>query len=267
NVSLIHHGLLGASPTQPTVSFTLESLEFYHQLCHHQANFSIQAFIKVLCAIHNSTYTHTLRMQFSVTFDVYLDILWRVQALVNAAWEHGQGWRIQNACLPCGFKVPGELELVPDRLHAMDGNNFMKQVDGSGNCDEHVFSSDYLIPPSIVDNFKDDVATHPGTQAQLPQALPFGDEKTWCTDNWTVANTVSKGTAQVFQQTGGFISACRHTIIETFIEMWQSGELAKYGLATINKLLNVFGANQGVKYDIGGSHKVTIAASSISEKA
>lgn len=122
-------------------------------------------------------------------------------------------------------QVPGELELVPDRLHAMDGNNFMKQVDGSGNCDEHVFSSDYLIPPSIVDNFKDDVATHPGTQAQLPQALPFGDEKTWCTDNWTVANTVSKGTAQVFQQTGGFISACRHTIIETFIEMWQSGEL------------------------------------------
>ena len=53
NITLIHHGLLGASPSQPTVSFTLESLEFYHQLRHCQANLSIQAFMKVLCAIHN----------------------------------------------------------------------------------------------------------------------------------------------------------------------------------------------------------------------
>lgn len=56
NVALIQHGLLGASPTQPTVAFTLESLEFYHQLRRCQGSLSIQAFIKVLCAIHNVCY-------------------------------------------------------------------------------------------------------------------------------------------------------------------------------------------------------------------
>ena len=42
---------------------------------------------------------------------------------------------------------------------------------------------------------------------------------------------------------------------------------AKYGLAIINELLDVFGANQGVGYDIGCSHQITVAASSLSEKA
>jgi CxC1 like cysteine cluster associated with KDZ transposases len=53
NVALIHHGYLGASPSQPTIAFTLEALEFYHQLRRRQANFSVQAFVKVLCVIHN----------------------------------------------------------------------------------------------------------------------------------------------------------------------------------------------------------------------
>jgi hypothetical protein len=53
NIALICHGYLGASPSQPTIAFTLEALEFYHQLRRRQANFSVQAFIKVLCAIHN----------------------------------------------------------------------------------------------------------------------------------------------------------------------------------------------------------------------
>lgn len=41
----------------------------------------------------------------------------------------------------------------------------------------------------------------------------------------------------------------------------------KYGLATLNEILDVFGSNQAVGYDIGCSHKVTVAASSISGKA
>jgi hypothetical protein len=42
---------------------------------------------------------------------------------------------------------------------------------------------------------------------------------------------------------------------------------AKYGLATLNNLLDVFGIDQAVGYDIGCVHKITVAASSISEKA
>jgi Kyakuja-Dileera-Zisupton transposase len=122
-------------------------------------------------------------------------------------------------------QLPGEPELVPDRLHVMDGNNSMKRVDGSGHSDEHVFLSDHFIPPETVDNFKDDVATHPGTQAQPAQALPHGNDNSWCTKHWTATNAVSEGTVEVFQQTSGFLSTCCHAIVETLVEMWQSGEL------------------------------------------
>jgi Kyakuja-Dileera-Zisupton transposase len=105
----------------------------------------------------------------------------------------------------------------------MDGNNSMKRVDASGHADERVFISDYLIPPTKVDAFRDDVRTRPGTvPGNVP---PFGDETTVCTEHWTVANTVSEGTVDVFEQTGGFLSTCRHAIVETLAEMRRSGEL------------------------------------------
>jgi hypothetical protein len=159
----------------------------------------------------------------------------------------------------------------------MDANNSMKRVNGFGHSDERTFASDYHIPPWKVDIFKDDVETRPGTSLTSP-------DETICTKNWTVANTVSEGTVEVFHQTGGFILACRHGIIETFAEMRNSGELwvlmqnflytycviwcrAKYGLATLNEILDVFGPNQAAGYDIGCSHKVTVNASSLGEKA
>jgi hypothetical protein len=57
NVALIRQGYLGSSPSQPTAAFTLEVLEFYHQLRRRQANFSVQSFIKVLCAIQNVVFS------------------------------------------------------------------------------------------------------------------------------------------------------------------------------------------------------------------
>jgi hypothetical protein len=120
-------------------------------------------------------------------------------------------------------QLPGEPVLVPARLQAMDGNNSMKRVNGWGHSDDRVFISNYLIPPSHVDLFKDDVQTRPGL-AQSPSS-PASTEEISCTKRWVVANTVSEGTVEVFQQTGGFISACRHAIIQTFAEMRNSGEL------------------------------------------
>ena len=42
---------------------------------------------------------------------------------------------------------------------------------------------------------------------------------------------------------------------------------AKYGLETLSEILDVFGSDPAVGYDISCVHKITIAASSISEKA
>ena len=125
----------------------------------------------------------------------------------------------------CKCQLPNEPALVPDRLHAMDGNNSMKSVDSTGHADHRVFVSNYLIPPSSVDKFKDDVQMRPGAKNKSSSPLPPGHENKWCANNWTAANSVSEGSVKVFQQTGGFLCTCRHSIIETLAEMRQSGEL------------------------------------------
>jgi len=99
----------------------------------------------------------------------------------------------------------------------------MKRVDGSGHADRRVFTSDYIIPSSKVDRLY--VQTRPGAKNKSSSSLPHGHENELCADNWTAANSVSEGTVDVFEQTGGFLSACRHSIIETLAEMRRSGEL------------------------------------------
>ena len=116
-------GLLGCSPTDPSVAITLDCLELYHQLRRRQSSFSIQAMCKVLCALHNVcvlvdystrlltfiyqvTYSPSFRNQLSIAFDIYLDILRRVGQIINQKLGRDTpDWRLLNACPPCGYKV------------------------------------------------------------------------------------------------------------------------------------------------------------------
>ncbi|KAG2743396.1 hypothetical protein P692DRAFT_20850503 [Suillus brevipes Sb2] len=223
-------GLLRCSPTMPTVAITLQCLELYHQLRRRQSSFSIQAFTKV-------TYIKSFRQQFSIAFDVYLAIIREVQSRIYVALgQSDPDWRLHNSCPACTFKQPDEVALFPVSLRAMDGNNSAKQMDNVGFTDHRIFPSRYMIASSDVDRFKDDV--------RLPANSASGSE-----------NTV-----HVFEQTGIFLSACRHGIIQTLTEMRLSGELAKYPLATINKLIDAFGDHLGIGTNIGCSLRKTKAA-------
>ena len=63
NISLAHIGFLGCSPTIPLVAFSSKCLELYHQLRRRQSSFSVQAYAKVLCALHNvSLYANCIMM-------------------------------------------------------------------------------------------------------------------------------------------------------------------------------------------------------------
>ncbi|KAG0695001.1 hypothetical protein DFH29DRAFT_985063 [Suillus ampliporus] len=145
--------------------------------------------------------------------------------------------------------------LLPGRMDSIDGNNSLKRVDGSGHADEHIFRS------------VDDVRLCPGTQRVTENPTPADATESVCTNNWKTANTITDNTIKVFEQTGIFVSACHHGMVQTIIEMRQSGELAKYALATTNRILDVYGPNGATGYDIGCSYQATVNASSISAKA
>ncbi|KAI6013863.1 hypothetical protein EDC04DRAFT_2579080 [Pisolithus marmoratus] len=256
NVSLIRNGLLGCTPTSPKLAFTFQALQLYHQLQQHQSSFSIQAYTKVLCVLHGVTYWPHFQNQFSMMFDVYLAILCTIQSRIDQALGCGDpDWRLQHYCPVCMFKQPGEPLLIPSSLKAMDGNNSTKWMDRTGHTDHHVFPSAYMISRADVDTFKDD---HGNAEHHNGGG---------CADTWQAASAVDEDTVKVFKQTGIFLSACRHGIILTCAEMLHSGELTKYPLAMINKLISVHSNDQVIGSDIGCSLSTTLAVSSIAQMA
>ncbi|EGO23333.1 hypothetical protein SERLADRAFT_440064 [Serpula lacrymans var. lacrymans S7.9] len=219
---------------------------------------STQAMAKVLCALNNVIPLILSRVTV-LTYNTVsrLQILQRVRAKVNKLLGRDcPDWRFVVSYIM--LRLPDDPPLVPAQIHGMDGNNSAKRCDGASSADEHIFQSPYLISNEDVDVFQNETMLF-GHQDEEPPDI--------CTDNWTVANTVDDHTIKIFEQTGIFILACRHGIVETLVEMRHSGELAKYALATVNKLLSVFGSNQVIGYDIGFSFAKTISRSSLSNQA
>lgn len=168
-------------------------------------------------------------------FDVYLAILRIVDKRVKHALKHDTpDWRVRNACPPCTYRLEGEPSRAFNRIVAFDGNNSMKrlyQVGAARVRDMRAFTdTDYLLPPEYVDKFKDEVASHRGPT--VPDTSPdiSGNASSYnqpeCTDRWKAAAADEKKAMWgIFEETGWFVSACRHSLILWFADMIHSGEL------------------------------------------
>ncbi|KAK0493031.1 hypothetical protein EDD18DRAFT_1310681 [Armillaria luteobubalina] len=69
------------------------------------------------------------------------------------------------------------------------------------------------------------------------------------------------------EETGFFLSLCHHGSVLVGADMVRSGEQAKYPLAVIEKLLEVFGHHLGIRYDIGCKFGGTVSHSPLSNLA
>lgn len=154
--------------------------------------------------------------------------------------------------LPLEMQVPGEVELKPKYLTAGDGNMSMRHTDGAGHADARRFPSKYFLTSERVAKFERDVAEKPGLKEAAAEARAAKQAAALsalegvnlesnqpvdalaqqrvgvikpCVDNWTAANAVKEGTNKVFDVTGGYLTACRHGLILSVIEMIKSGEL------------------------------------------
>ncbi|KAF8523540.1 hypothetical protein BU17DRAFT_74962 [Hysterangium stoloniferum] len=71
----------------------------------------------------------------------------------------------------------------------------------------------------------------------------------------------------IFDETGVFLALCRHGFSLVIADMVQSGGKAKYPLAVVAKLLQVFGKDLGGGFDIGCQFKTTLAWSPLGPQA
>ena len=108
-------------------------------------------------------YNRTLETQFSIAYDVYLELLRHVTARADAALGHdAPNWDLLNACAPCMYRLEGEPQLKYSMLVTMDGNQSLKLVDGAFRAgkslrDDRVGRSERWLTPAEVDRWKDEV--------------------------------------------------------------------------------------------------------------
>ncbi|KAJ3499863.1 hypothetical protein NLJ89_g10044 [Agrocybe chaxingu] len=315
SVSLLEFGHIGASPTQPSLAFSVELLRFYRQLRRVCPRFSLDAFAKSLNHFHHVPHDPYLADQLSDTYDCYLEILRRVESQVSTALRREDAaWAVKNVCPPCLYKVIGEEPLKFQFLAAMDGNNSLKLVDsefraGNVRTDTRTTTSRRWIHPEEVNLFEHEVrksSTPPsrsdqsqpadshenqsgtalGTDAATAENVDNSDlsseETAWlnvteqdelakclnaCVERWRNAGPEArKKMFALFAIAGIFISVCRHGHVLVICDMIRSGELMKYPLSVVNRLMDDFGSDICLGYDIMCAFTKTLAKSSIGKK-
>ncbi|KAG1784879.1 uncharacterized protein HD556DRAFT_1435328 [Suillus plorans] len=238
------------------------------------------SYVKTLCDLQGVQFYAYLSRQFSIALDVYLQILTSVNMLVDEALRRGDPhWRLKHACPACTYKLQGEVPMKFSLLYAMDGNDSLKRVLKKSTQDDldsddnsplaqrsselpttQVVGGDRYLLNEYIEQFARD---SPADMLSLDD-----DKDNPCAGRWkNMRDEKTKKMWGVFDESGIFMSICRHGFSLVIADMVQSGEQAKYPLAVVSKLLDTFGSNLGGGYDIGCRFKTTLSRSSLGQRA
>ncbi|KAJ7586885.1 hypothetical protein C8J56DRAFT_1051186 [Mycena floridula] len=276
STALVHQGLFPCSPVKHNVTISTATLELYRSLFVRCPRLTIQPFVKTLCDMHGVSFRPHLATQFTIAFDVYLDVLRRTRHRVSVVLARdGPNWRLQNACPACLYHLEGEDELKYNMFFAMDGNDSLKQMhrhervfDELGERlgpsrerqDSQEGGGDYFLPRKEVDEW--DIHLDPNQPAEPSSEQPAGCDS-W--HNSQESNT--RAMWSIYDETGIFVLLCRHGFVLLMADMVNSGELMKYAISILNRFFGILPQQLGGGYDIGCSFDITLHQSRLGPKA
>ncbi|KAG1758241.1 hypothetical protein EDD22DRAFT_827673 [Suillus occidentalis] len=236
----------------------------------------MQAFSKTICDLHGVEYHRYLSRQLTIAFDLYMLIRSSVDTLVAEALNRNSpDWRLKHACPSCTYTLKDEAPLTFTLLFAIDGNDSLKRIlrrtlgiddNDSGESSElpttqHVQGDRYLSREYVNQWKKAGVVD---SEATLDADSPENP----CAARWNnMDDEKTKRAWGVYDETGIFTAVCRHGFCLLIADMVQSGELAKYPLAVVSKLLDTFGDGLGGGYDIGCQFRTTLDNSPLGPRA
>ncbi|KAJ7663692.1 hypothetical protein B0H14DRAFT_3102631 [Mycena olivaceomarginata] len=280
--ALIMQGLVPCSPWKPTAAITTRVLEVYRVAHARCPQLAIQAFVKTLCDLHGVPYRPYLREQFSISYDLYLDLRRRTEArLLHHLGRDSFAWRVKHDCPACMYKLEGEDELIFDVLVTQDGGNSLKRVlqrnkvesepgDGPefvvGESKEYTDNRDASDWYFLAREKVNELAKHRIAERMPMEAIE--DKTNPCAERWK--NMIEDVTAKmwgIFDETGIFVCLCHHGFVLMIVDMIKSGELAKYPLAVTEALLEHLGERTGAGYDVGCDFQTTLKNSPLGECA
>ncbi|KAI5992239.1 hypothetical protein EDD15DRAFT_2168553 [Pisolithus albus] len=277
--ALVCQGVVPCAPLRPHTAVMMDALELYRVARNRSPHFSIQAFVKTISDLQGVQYHPYLARLFSIALDVYLQMCLRVNDLVLEALRHDTpDWRLKNACPACTYTVRDEPDLKFKMLFAMDGNDSLKRISREAigahestvsGLGEQYIGDDRYLSRSFVDQFgagcNDEALSEP-TVSTLPNLQT--DSNNPCAGRWkNMQEDVTSRMWGIFDEAGIFMALCRHGFSLLIADIVQSGEQAKYPLAIVSKLLDVFGNNLAGGYDIGCKFRTTLSRSAVGPRA
>ncbi|KAG8685044.1 hypothetical protein FRC08_013330, partial [Ceratobasidium sp. 394] len=236
NPTLVRHGYLSPSPHRPRIAFSILLLELLAAVQRRAPSMSIQVMAKAFCDLRNVPYDPYFRDQLTAALDVYLLIEREVERrLAVAMGRDDPDWKLKNACEACTYKLENEPPMEYSMLVTMDGNDSLKNVAGAASADHRTYQSSYYLSQNQVNACANEVPRR--RKKDQPS------EETECERRWKSARPDSdprKRAKLMFEETGFF------------------GELAKYGLSTVDRLTSVHGKKMLFGYDTGCSFEGTV---------
>ncbi|KAF8577527.1 hypothetical protein K439DRAFT_1533176 [Ramaria rubella] len=236
-------GYLGSSPIHPKTVFSFQLMRYFKTLSTRCLQPSAQSFVKYICEIQSVLYWLSLHNKFSDAYDIYVTICTEVQHQVSTMLgQDAPDWHLKNACLACTYKLDGEPLLKISMQVTMDDNNTQKHV-----------HSDYYLSPQEHNKIH-----RLATTGMEGHPVDSADEPTPCIEKWTnLSQEAIKRMWGIYLETGIFLALCRHGTVLIMCNMLCSGELAKYPLVIMNKLVDIFGHDLMCGYDIGCNFSIT----------
>ncbi|KAJ7357924.1 hypothetical protein DFH08DRAFT_953129 [Mycena albidolilacea] len=229
--ALILVEMILCAPDRLTVAVKVHVLKVYHVAHVGCPQLAIQSFVKSLCDLHG------LEGEDALIFDIltYFD---GNDSLKRVLW-----WdKVAMVDRETGKPVLGKSSECVDNRDAGDG----------------YFSLRERVEKWVKDRVAD----------RLPMQAAGKEEDHPCANCWkNMINDVMLKMWGIFDETGIFLALCRHGFVLVIADMIRSGELAKYPLAMVEELLDAFGMNLGVGYDVGCHFGATGANSSLGDKA
>lgn len=156
---LVRNGCIGTAPTSPTLAITFRTLNAFRQMHRTCPRFSRQAFVRSVCHIHETPFAASMANGFTIAYDTFLEILYRVQERCNRSLgRDDKFWRMKNACAPCMYVLEDEPPLRFKMLVSIDGNSSLKLVGDEVRAGTFL-PDDMWVSREDVDRFKDGVST------------------------------------------------------------------------------------------------------------
>ncbi|KAJ7265306.1 hypothetical protein C8J57DRAFT_1230307 [Mycena rebaudengoi] len=236
--ALVHQGLIPCAPFSPTFAVASRVLEMFRLARIRCLTLSIDSWVKTLHDLHGSA------------FRPYCGAC----ACHKAIGCDEADSRMKTCCPACTYKLEGEADLVFSMLVTMDGNDLLKRI---LRKDRHIYDDDGIQQHGANERVDPWTESAGGSYFLSHKKVdmvkvPDPEQASMCEERWkSLSEDLMSKMWGIFDETRVFVVLCRHGFTLLLADMVCSGELAKYPLAMVDALLDVFGPKLGAGYDIG----------------